>query len=44
MWMFLLGFIFGVITGLISKKALYFEITYKGENKNGTKKSKNDVE
>lgn len=39
MWMFLLGFIFGVITGLISKKALYFEITYKGEEKDKNEKS-----
>lgn len=34
MWMFVFGFMFGIITGLISKKALYIEIIYKGENKN----------
>lgn len=31
MWMFLLGFIFGSITGLISKNGLYIEITKKGD-------------
>lgn len=39
MWMFLFGFMFGCITGLISKKALFFEITYKGKEKNKNEKS-----
>ena len=30
---FLIGLIFGCITGLISKKGIHIEITYKGEKK-----------
>lgn len=33
MWMFLLGFIFGCITGYFSNKQIHFEITYKGKGK-----------